>query len=782
MIEILINNYSDLMNDNDIEFLIYNLIDIKDINQVQDLLSFLEHLSQNHSQKFKCFIENNEIDLLFHILLISDNPHIVKSILKIIFNLKESFENNEIEYLFDIYQFQILYTKVSEEFLEEMISWIHDGFEEMFPFCCYHSIMHDLANNKEPNFFLKIFQNIKPLEKTNKSLIWDVWAIYGAIIFKNTDALFYLVRCKNKGMISHIYFLIDRICRIFNFDVNYHKCKLLDIISIYISQEQVESDYVKEFYDLAFDFIFCRKYNFNPALLNLFNKFYDIKVAKEFINEIKGSESNILNEMIDILNHYEYFLPSKQKTKEIDSINIFKKIIDNCLFEEKFVFGIKVNEYNEWIDRELAQNIIQVFDKNCIKSYKKMNAILCNFNYYYKKIHFSLIEINDFIDIYKENHIKNKPNEHFNLIRHHLYDNVINRIKKILTKNQFCEKLKIDEVVFNDPTISIIEDDENSLIIVNNDPNENNNNDDILTTTDSFEIKFNQTEQKLKVKPMLNFIDTEDMKNMKKIEKIGEGTQSKVYKVIFYQKEVALKVLKFKNDEEDKLKFINFFQEYEIVNSLNHPNIIKAIGAYMICDRYPPFILFELQPYTLFKIVKYLKDVERVTIIYEICLAMNEIHKSNMIHRDLKPQNILLDEKKHVKINDFGISRLISVETQMNTMTSGVGTFIFMSPEMLNQDKHYTNKVDVYSFGVVVFFILINGDFPSHKICDAANGNKVPIPNCINKVSAYLIDWCMSFKANERPSFSQIITFINNQQFNLIDGVDIKEIKQFLSS
>ena len=307
-----------------------------------------------------------------------------------------------------------------------------------------------------------------------------------------------------------------------------------------------------------------------------------------------------------------------------------------------------------------------------------------------------------------------------------------------------------------------------------------------MTTTNSFEFK--RTEQKSNVKPKiikreicLNFLDMNDIQNIKKVKKIGEGSQSKVYKATYYQKEVALKVMKYIQGEEYYPKFQKLMQECEFANLLNHPNIIKTFGFYYSDDEHPPFILFELHPYNLHEIVKDLTDVERVTIIYEICLAMNEVHKSKMIHRDLKPENILLDENKHVKLNDFGISCLINVETQMKTMTYGVGTFNFMAPEMLNQDKHYINKVDVYSFGVVVFFILTNGNLPSCTISDIVNGKKVSIPNYINKVSAYLIDWCLSFKAIERPSFSQIITYINNQQFNLIDGVNISEIKQFLS-
>ena len=184
------------------------------------------------------------------------------------------------------------------------------------------------------------------------------------------------------------------------------------------------------------------------------------------------------------------------------------------------------------------------------------------------------------------------------------------------------------------------------------------------------------------------------------------------------------------------------------------------------------------------KIVKNLTNFQRVTVIYEICLAMNEVHKSGKIHRDLKPDNIFIDNQMHVKLGDFGISCLIDINTQVTySKTSGVGTLFFMAPEMLNKYNHYTNKVDVYSFGVVLYYILTNGEMPLLSIADIVSGKKVSFPNCINKISAYLIDWCMSNKAKERPSFDDIIKYINNQRFDLIDGViiDIDQIKQFLS-
>ena len=88
---------------------------------------------------------------------------------------------------------------------------------------------------------------------------------------------------------------------------------------------------------------------------------------------------------------------------------------------------------------------------------------------------------------------------------------------------------------------------------------------------------------------------------------------------------------------------------------------------------------------------------------------MNAVHEANLIHRELKPENILIVEKGHVRLSDFDVSYI--VENQRDSKTRGIGTIAFMSPEFLNMKTHY-NKVNIYSFGVVLFFVLSCGKMP----------------------------------------------------------------------
>ncbi|KAK8871960.1 serine/threonine protein kinase [Tritrichomonas musculus] len=128
---------------------------------------------------------------------------------------------------------------------------------------------------------------------------------------------------------------------------------------------------------------------------------------------------------------------------------------------------------------------------------------------------------------------------------------------------------------------------------------------------------------------------------------------------------------------------------------LDHPKVFDAIGIFMSNKNIPPSILLEYCPNNLQKAIEdklISKDIV-VEIIYQIVEVMKHIHSNKIIHRDLKPTNILIGSDGTVKICDFGISKIMTIEEQ--TMTSGVGNLIFMAPEIINEEECYDEKVDV---------------------------------------------------------------------------------------
>lgn len=219
-------------------------------------------------------------------------------------------------------------------------------------------------------------------------------------------------------------------------------------------------------------------------------------------------------------------------------------------------------------------------------------------------------------------------------------------------------------------------------------------------------------------------------------------------------------------EERNESKIRYFLQEYEILIKLDHPNIIKSYGICFGDESHPVSIILESCPSDLKNSLNNLKDYEQVSIIYEICKVMIFVHSNKIIHRDLKPENILLDQNNHVKLCDFGIAKIIESITQ--TMTSNMGTFKYMAPEIKNGSSKYDNKVDVYSFGIIVYNILTEGKFPNKD-------DKYPFKNSkINAFSQKLITKCLDDSPKNRPTFREIETLIKSNNFKLIDGVEKK--------
>lgn len=211
---------------------------------------------------------------------------------------------------------------------------------------------------------------------------------------------------------------------------------------------------------------------------------------------------------------------------------------------------------------------------------------------------------------------------------------------------------------------------------------------------------------------------------------------------------------------------LRFLQEYEIINMLNHPNIVKAFGIFI--DKKNPSFLLEFYPMNLKKAIinRNLSNIQIVFIIYQIIEGMKYLHFTKIIHRDLKPSNILIDSSGIAKISDFGLSKLLNDEDQ--SFSTGIGTLKFMAPEMLNESDHYDEKVDVYSFGVMLFFI-ISGYIPNIRIADLLKGEKAKIPPNFTNFSRDLINSCWNFDPKKRPSFGTMMEEMQRNNYNFIN-------------
>lgn len=227
-------------------------------------------------------------------------------------------------------------------------------------------------------------------------------------------------------------------------------------------------------------------------------------------------------------------------------------------------------------------------------------------------------------------------------------------------------------------------------------------------------------------------------KRYKILEKIGEGGMALVYKArcSLLNRIVAVKVLKpqYSSDEE----FVKRFRrEAQAAASLSHPNIVNIYDVGK--ERDIDYIVMEyVEGKTLKDIIKEeapLEEKKAINIALQICDALFHAHKNYIIHRDIKPHNIIITEDNRVKVMDFGIARAATSSTLTDT-GSVYGSVHYFSPEQA-RGGYVNEKSDLYSLGVVMYEML-TGRVPfkgNSPICVALKhlNEKVPPLSEYNK-------------------------------------------------
>ncbi|KGG81120.1 serine/threonine protein kinase [Caloranaerobacter azorensis H53214] len=188
------------------------------------------------------------------------------------------------------------------------------------------------------------------------------------------------------------------------------------------------------------------------------------------------------------------------------------------------------------------------------------------------------------------------------------------------------------------------------------------------------------------------------------VEKIGGGGMALVYKAKckLLNRYVAIKVLRteFINNEE----FINKFRrESQAAASLSHPNIVNIYDVGVEGDIY--YIVMEyVKGKTLKELIREkgrLSYEETIDIAIQIARALSHAHKNHIVHRDIKPHNILVSDDGRIKVTDFGIAKAATTSTVTNT-SNVIGSVHYFSPEQARGG--YTNeKSDIYSLGIVMY-------------------------------------------------------------------------------
>lgn len=284
---------------------------------------------------------------------------------------------------------------------------------------------------------------------------------------------------------------------------------------------------------------------------------------------------------------------------------------------------------------------------------------------------------------------------------------------------------------------------------------------------------------------------------------IGSGMSGVVYLATDKSngQKVAFKELKLDNfvgEEEIAKQIHRNFREIEILASTDHFAIQKLYG-YIEGEEEQNIDPVILTPYeangSLEKLIKEppknFDFTQKFIVMYGIAAGMYHLHKKNIIHRDMKPENILINENFEPQITDFGLSK-ISQSYSMFQSNTNTGTPVYMAPELFdNEDSSFVlldaRLSDVYAFGLVLVY-LFTGEKPFKSIkmqftliCKVLKGERPTLPSDFPKMLRLLIEACWDGDPSERPTFENIIHIIGSHTFldSFGDNLNIDRFREY---
>ncbi|XP_042433217.1 serine/threonine-protein kinase STY17-like isoform X1 [Zingiber officinale] len=249
-----------------------------------------------------------------------------------------------------------------------------------------------------------------------------------------------------------------------------------------------------------------------------------------------------------------------------------------------------------------------------------------------------------------------------------------------------------------------------------------------------------------------------DKRCLKMGKKIACGSCGDLYRATYLGQDVAVKILKA--EKLNEAMALEFNQEVEILRKVHHNNVVSFIGA---CTKPNEFCIVteymtggNLYDY-LHKDHMTLELPQLLKFAIDICKGMDYLHENNIIHRDLKTANLLMDANNVVKVADFGVARF---QNEEGIMTAETGTYRWMAPEVINHQL-YDHKADVFSFAIVLWE-LATSRVPYEKMSplQAALGVRQGLrpdpPNHMHPRLQDLMQRCWDSIPGKRPSFKEI--------------------------
>jgi tRNA A-37 threonylcarbamoyl transferase component Bud32 len=205
--------------------------------------------------------------------------------------------------------------------------------------------------------------------------------------------------------------------------------------------------------------------------------------------------------------------------------------------------------------------------------------------------------------------------------------------------------------------------------------------------------------------------------SIKRLRIIGSGSYGIVYEALHRITTEKVAVKEFRaNIATTKEERGRFEREVKLMSKFRHPNILPVLD-YDLSGKNNPWFAMPLAKTNIAEIIDELKhDLQRVNFFYyQILTGMAYAHKQNTIHRDLKPQNILVFENDLAMIGDFGLGKILGEDASVMILTDTddqFGTFAYMAPEQFTSAANVDHRADIYSLGKTLLHMVVGGDPP----------------------------------------------------------------------
>ncbi|KAF0700877.1 Aste57867_8595 [Aphanomyces stellatus] len=253
---------------------------------------------------------------------------------------------------------------------------------------------------------------------------------------------------------------------------------------------------------------------------------------------------------------------------------------------------------------------------------------------------------------------------------------------------------------------------------------------------------------------------------------ISYGASGAIFLGTFLKQQVIVKTFHTKAPAPSQVQAL--IDEIQFMGQLRSPFIVKLEGAAWT------------HPTNLQAVMEYMDMGDLRALCSKHCRGFVLLHSQNLIHRDLKSRNFLLDSVKGTKLADFGSSKEV---VYGDTMTAAVGTFRWMAPEML-LFQGYSNVVDIFSFGVVLSELDTHalpysdvGDIDGRELSDEVMARRVIHEGLRPSFRHECPDWfktlalqCMAQDPDDRPSATKIQAHFNGPGRTLVRIVKRKSL------